>query len=93
MCSNVILVQLSYNFSPNTVKYSKRAILSEIVRIYDPLRLLTPITTELKRLMKYLWSIELGWDDVIPGIAVATWMHYRNELSVFASEELVSFWS
>jgi len=51
---------LSYNVRPNPVRYSKRAILSEIARIYDPLGLLSPVTTELKRLLKYLWSIELG---------------------------------
>ena len=57
---------LSYEFTPNTVQYTKRAILSEIARIYDPLGLLTPVTTELKSLMKYLWTTGLGWDDVLP---------------------------
>ncbi|CAI6372156.1 unnamed protein product [Macrosiphum euphorbiae] len=51
---------LSYKYQPNPIKFSKRAILSEIARIYDPLGLLAPVTTDLKRLMKYLWIPEVG---------------------------------
>lgn len=58
--------RLAYNYQPNPVRYNKRAILSEIDRIYDPLGFLTPVTTTLKRLMKYLWSTCVGWDDDIP---------------------------
>jgi len=57
---------LSYNYQPNPIRFSKRAILSEIARIYDPLGLLAPVTTDHKRLMKYLWIAEVGWDQPIP---------------------------
>lgn len=45
---------LTYQYQPNPVHYSKQAIISEIARIYDPIGLLTPVITNLKRLMKYL---------------------------------------
>ncbi|CAI6350178.1 unnamed protein product [Macrosiphum euphorbiae] len=79
------LDKLSYNVRPNPVRYSKRAILSEIARIYDPLGLLSPVTTELKRLMKYLWSIDLGWDDNIPQEAAEAWTRYHQELPELSS--------
>jgi len=44
---------LSYQYQPNPIRFSKRAILSEIARIYDPIGLLAPVTTHLKKLMKY----------------------------------------
>ena len=43
---------LAYQYRPNPVRFNKRAILSEIARIYDPIGLLTPITTNLTCLMK-----------------------------------------
>jgi len=43
---------LSYQYRPNPVRFTKRTILSEIARIYDPIGLLTPVITNLKRLMK-----------------------------------------
>lgn len=79
------LDKLSYNVRPNPVRYTKRAILSEIARIYDPLGLLSPVTTELKRLMKYLWSIKLGWDDNVPEEAAEAWTRYHHELLELSS--------
>lgn len=76
---------LSYKYQPNPVKYSKRAILSEIARIYDPLGLLSPVTTDLKRLMKYLWLVEVGWDESIPKEAATAWKKYHEELPVLAT--------
>jgi len=68
-------------YQPNPVKYSKRAILSEVARIYDPLGLLSPVTNDLKRLMKYLWLVEVGWDEE----AATTWNKYHQELPVLAT--------
>lgn len=62
------------------MRFSKRAILSEIARIYDPIGFLTPLTANLKRIMKYLWSIGLGWDDQIPEVATGAWSRYHTEL-------------
>ncbi|XP_008179517.1 uncharacterized protein LOC103308231 [Acyrthosiphon pisum] len=76
---------LSYKYQPNPVKYSKRAILSEVARIYDPLGLLSPVTTDLKRLMKYLWLVEVGWDEPIPEEAATAWKKYHQELPVLAT--------
>lgn len=76
---------LSYKYKPNQIKFSKRAILSEIARIYDPLGLLAPVTTDLKRLMKYLWIAEVGWDQPIPEEAVILWTKYHDELPALAS--------
>lgn len=72
--------RLAYNYKLNPVRYSKRAILSEIARIYDPIGLLTLVTTTLKRLMKFLWSIGAGWDNEIPEKAAEVWSRYHHEL-------------
>lgn len=73
---------LAYQYEPNPVRFNKRAILSEIARIYDPIGLLTPVITNLKCLMKYLWSVRVGWDDQIPEDAAKVWSQYHEELPV-----------
>uniref|UniRef100_A0A2S2NFZ7 Reverse transcriptase domain-containing protein n=1 Tax=Schizaphis graminum TaxID=13262 RepID=A0A2S2NFZ7_SCHGA len=79
------LDMLSYPYRPNPVRFTKRAILSEIARIYDPIGLLTPVITNLKRLMKYLWSIGVGWDERIPDDAIDAWTRYHEELPLIGS--------
>jgi len=59
--------------------------LSEIARIYDPLGLLAPTTTDLKRLIKYLWLAEVGWDQEIPEEAIVAWRKYLEQLPVLAT--------
>jgi len=76
---------LSYQYQPNPVKYSKRAVLSEIDRIYDPLGLLSPVTTDRKKLMKYLWLMEVSWDEPLPEYAAAAWLKYHQELPVLTT--------
>ena len=56
--------------SLNTVEwkpvYTKRQLVSECSKIYDPLGLLTPITIALKILMQKAWVDKLDWDEILP---------------------------
>ncbi|XP_075163099.1 uncharacterized protein LOC142235724 [Haematobia irritans] len=45
---------------------SKRMILSESARLYDPLGWLTPTTVIAKSLFKQLWEYGIDWDEEIP---------------------------
>lgn len=62
------------------VKPTKRNVLSEIARIFDPLGLLFPVTFLTKHLMEILWIAGIGWDDVIPSNAQNIWQQYRDQL-------------
>ena len=46
--------------------FTKRIILSEISKIYDPLSLLGPITLYAKYIMQKLWQVKVGWDEAEP---------------------------
>lgn len=50
--------------NPTTGEITKRIILSQINRVYDPLGLAAPVTVRAKILMRQLWATEkkLGWD-------------------------------
>jgi len=43
-------------------RVTKRDVRSELSKIFDPLGLLYPITTEAKIFMQQLWQKSLGWD-------------------------------
>lgn len=64
---------LAYQYLPNAVRFTKRTILFEIARIYDPIGFLTLLTVNLKRIIEYLWSIGLEWDDQILEDVTGAW--------------------
>ncbi|XP_023312339.1 uncharacterized protein LOC111692526 [Anoplophora glabripennis] len=73
--------QLSYDI--NIVKISrvnKRAILSEISRIFDPLGLLSPCVVVTKMIIQELWLLKLSWDEAIPLQLHTKWIDFRSEL-------------
>lgn len=78
----------AYQYQPNPVRFNKRAIPSETARIYDLIKLLTSITTNLKRMMKYLWSIKVGWNGSIPEDAAESWSRYHEELPIIGSVQV-----
>lgn len=66
---------------PTAGKITKRVILSEISRIFDPLGLLSPCTIIAKTLMQELWKEKLSWDVSVPNIIQTKWNSYRLELT------------
>lgn len=84
----------SFSFKVNvdeTRIVSKRAILSETARLYDPLGWLTPCTVVAKSLFKQLWEIGADWDDEIPQDLRRKWLKYRASLSSL-SELVIPRW-
>ncbi|XP_070529860.1 uncharacterized protein [Cardiocondyla obscurior] len=45
---------------------TKRKVLSEIARIFDPIGLIGPIVFFAKRLMQDIWRAEINWDESLP---------------------------
>ncbi|GFW83617.1 transposable element Tcb2 transposase [Trichonephila clavipes] len=45
------------------VNFSKRDVLSEIARLYDPLGLIGPIVTKAKIFIQEVWKIKLDWSE------------------------------
>ncbi|XP_036146036.1 uncharacterized protein LOC118646691 [Monomorium pharaonis] len=62
-------------------KVSKRQILSEITRIFDPLGLLSPCLVLAKILLQKLWMHKLSWDEAIPADLHSTWIAFRNQIN------------
>ncbi|CAF4882559.1 unnamed protein product [Pieris macdunnoughi] len=68
------------NYIPN-ITPTKRQLLSEISKIYDPLGWLVPVTTKLKILFQETWKSDLGWDQPIPHKLVLEWTKIKVDIS------------
>ncbi|XP_076660830.1 uncharacterized protein LOC143364282, partial [Halictus rubicundus] len=66
--------------SPNSP--TKRAILSTIAKIFDPLGLLGPVTVTAKIIMQRLWQLKIDWDESLPMNIQNEWQNYRNNLKL-----------
>ncbi|GFV24712.1 integrase catalytic domain-containing protein [Trichonephila clavipes] len=63
------------------VNFSKRDVLSEIARLYDPLGLIEPIVTKAKIFIQELWKIKLDWSEQLPPDAMEEWMNFYQKLA------------
>ncbi|CAG7822194.1 unnamed protein product, partial [Allacma fusca] len=60
--------------------FTKREVLSDTAKLFDPLGILSPVTIYPKLFLQALWKLELGWDESIPEEIAIGWKHYRETL-------------
>ena len=59
---------------------TKRQMLSDISKIFDPLGWLSPVTIQLKQMMQKTWEASTNWDDKLPDHLVNTYLGWRLKL-------------
>ncbi|XP_023247778.1 uncharacterized protein LOC106643923, partial [Copidosoma floridanum] len=64
--------------TPQTV--TKRVILSEIAKIFDPLGLLGPVVFAAKVIMQDCWKAKVGWDESVPQELHTRWRLFVEQL-------------
>jgi len=77
---NPKLDHFSYTFQCPNASTTKRSILSDLARIFDPLGFLSPVTFLAKHMMQLLWTSGIGWDDPIPEQVHTMWQRYQGEI-------------
>ena len=65
---------------------TKRIVLQQVMKIYDPLGLVCPFTPIGKIYLRETWSRNLGWDDQLPVDLRAKWLKFF--ISLFELEKL-----
>lgn len=76
----------SYYIKPiNYKSCTKRIILSEISRVFDPLGFLAPLTFLTKHMMQHLWARGISWDEAPPDDILSRWKQYKVELPILSS--------
>ncbi|XP_011171556.3 uncharacterized protein LOC105204198 [Solenopsis invicta] len=59
---------------------TKRAMLSYIARMFDPLGLGTPVTISAKILLQKLWQLRVDWDDEVSTDIARQWESVQSSL-------------
>lgn len=59
---------------------TKRQVLSEVAKLYDPNGLLAPIIIIAKLMIQDLWHLGIEWDEKIPVSMCADWSKFYNSL-------------
>jgi len=70
----------SYKNVENQGNVTKRTILSEAFRLFDPLGLLGPIILLAKLIMQELWQLNVHWDESIPSDIDSRWKKLKTQL-------------
>lgn len=60
--------------------WTKRNILSEIAKIFDPIGLSGPTILHAKIIMQNVWRCSLQWDESVPQTIHSEWATFVKEL-------------
>ncbi|GFR07434.1 DUF1758 domain-containing protein [Trichonephila clavata] len=70
-----------FKVSPSTRNiFTKRDVLSQIARIYDPLGLLGPVISKANFFMQQLWLLKLEWQEKLPVPVASEWASFVQSL-------------
>ena len=61
-------------------KVTKRVILSETAKIFDPLGLVSPVVVTAKIMLQSLWLFKLSWEEEVPVELGRKWVQFRADL-------------
>ncbi|XP_025406355.1 uncharacterized protein LOC112680475, partial [Sipha flava] len=59
---------------------TKRSLLSDINRIYDPIGLITPVLIKGKIFLQQLWLLKMNWDSTLSADLQARWVRFYSSL-------------
>lgn len=70
------------NFSqPNLETLTKRHVLKDLMKVFDPLGFLCPIVTSGKILFQRTWQLVKAWDDILPSNERSLWGEWYNSVA------------
>ena len=70
----------SSDFSVDESRLTKRSVLSDSAKIFDPLGLISCVTIVVKIIFQQLWKQGIAWDEPLPPDIRRDWMHWRKNL-------------
>ena len=59
---------------------TRRMVLGQVMRMYDPLGFLCPFTLKGKIYLRETWSLKLGWDEALPDEMYQRWMQFFKQM-------------
>ena len=71
-------LRLAVGDFPSDRTLTKRALASNIARVYDILGWYSPSVIKVKVLLQQLWTLNIDWDDVVPAAIQHIWENGRE---------------
>lgn len=78
-------------FLSEDTKITKRIVLSELAKIFDPLGLINPLVVRAKMFLQKLWKFKYDWDDVLTDEFGLEWLKFRKELLLVSEIQIPRF--
>ncbi|XP_065213342.1 uncharacterized protein LOC135840645 [Planococcus citri] len=72
----------------NTDVATKRSILKQSSKLYDPLGLWSPVILKAKLLLQLLWEENYHWDQPIPTNLESQWFELREEFRIISQVQI-----
>lgn len=72
----------------NTKGWTKRSILTDIAKLFDPLGWLSPCLISAKIFMQHLWLLPIEWDSELSDQTIHEWLHIRNQFTTSCSVKI-----
>ncbi|XP_063243611.1 uncharacterized protein LOC134542933 [Bacillus rossius redtenbacheri] len=88
---NPVSDTFSYVIRGHSSLVTKRSILANVARIFDPLGWLTPLLMFAKHLLQLMWVRSIDWDDHLPPDLASQWDHFSRELPQLSSIAVARF--
>nr|XP_049702276.1 uncharacterized protein LOC126055742 [Helicoverpa armigera] len=92
LCWNSTEDKLTFQYNTNKPKdntrITKRTLLSEISKVFDPLGWMAPLSTKLKLLFQRVWKKNMKWDDEVPIEIQKEWIKIKSELGAINQYEV-----
>ncbi|XP_037930799.1 uncharacterized protein LOC119665643 [Teleopsis dalmanni] len=79
-CPKLDQFEFKINTTSFSSKYTKRAILSDAGKLFDPFGWLSPVTIKAKIMIQKLWMLGISWDTEIPPNLQAQWEEFKLRL-------------
>ncbi|VDI32537.1 Hypothetical predicted protein [Mytilus galloprovincialis] len=70
------------------IPLTKREVLRQSSRIFDPLGLISPVTVTSKLFMQRLWKEKLNWDELLPCTLKEEWKSIAMEIEEATKTEI-----
>lgn len=78
--SNTDTFQFKLKNPPKDSTVTKRKIVADVARLYDPIGYLAPAIVKAKMLIQDLWKSQINWDDEITDNLAERWYEFKSDL-------------
>ena len=79
---DTIFYSVNLSYCPKQV--TKRSILSQVAKLFDPLGLLGPAIVKAKIIIRLLWKAGVSWDASIPLSIHSMWTEFKEQLPLLS---------